>query len=158
MRGWEIPATIRAAMMEPIGPDTPLAVLGALRDDVANRAGVFPDAELARQALDLCIALREGADPGPSRTAAPAAARVVDDRDDCEEFPFLICGRIFIDRFVPGGLLPTDHMIVAADDGGCSRCRSDIGEHEAPFELWSEDGRVLWIYCRRCMGWHEGAE
>lgn len=86
MKGWEIPASIRAAMTEPVTKDTPIAVLRALRDDVAVRANVFPDAELARQALDLCIGQKEGADPGhsPDRPEAPATVCVVDDRGECE--------------------------------------------------------------------------
>ena len=86
MKGWELPDSIRAAMTERIDRDTPVPVLEALRDDAANRATIFPDAELARQALDLCIALRETTDPGrPSdRLDAPGTACVVDDRDDCE--------------------------------------------------------------------------
>lgn len=85
MKGWELPATIRAAMAEPIGPDTPVRVLEALRDDVANRATIFPDAELARQALAALIALRAGAEAAlaTDRPAAPDPAVVVDDRDDC---------------------------------------------------------------------------
>ena len=86
MKGWGVPATIRAAMTEPVDArTTPLAVLEALRDDVAVRANVFPDAELARQALEGMIELRRGADPGPApdRSDAPAAGVVVDDEDDC---------------------------------------------------------------------------
>jgi len=59
MKGWELPETIRAAMAHPIGRETPVKVLRALRDDVANRATVFPDAELARQALDALIEFHE---------------------------------------------------------------------------------------------------
>lgn len=59
MKGWEVPETIRAAMTRPIDADTPLAVLEALRDDVAVRANMFPDAELARQALAALIEMRE---------------------------------------------------------------------------------------------------
>ena len=86
MKGWSVPATIRAAMAEPIDArTTPLAVLEALRDDVAARATVCPDAELARQALEGMIELRRGADPGPApdRHDAPTAGVVVDDEDDC---------------------------------------------------------------------------
>ena len=65
MKGWTVPATIRAAMTEPIDArTTPLAVLEALRDDVAVRANVFPDAELARQALEGMIELRKAVEAG----------------------------------------------------------------------------------------------
>ncbi|MCY4548152.1 MAG: hypothetical protein OXC28_07280 [Defluviicoccus sp.] len=86
MKGWELPAAIRAAMTDPVRPGTPLPVLRALRDDVAVRAEIFPDAELARQALDALVALKEPGDAGrvADRPAAPAAACAIDDRDECE--------------------------------------------------------------------------
>ena len=84
MRGWEVPPAIRAAMREPIGPDTPVAVLEALRDAVAVRAEIFPDAELARQALELL--LQRMVPPKEAERLAAAdteAGVVVDDSDDC---------------------------------------------------------------------------
>ena len=85
MKGWDLPPNIRAAMLEPIGRDTPTAVLEALRDDVANRATIFPDAELARQALDALIETRTATAFGhtPERRGTAAAGIVVDDSDDC---------------------------------------------------------------------------
>ena len=93
MRGWEIPDTIRAAMAEPIDAATPLPVLEALRDDVAVRAAIFPDAELARQALEALIELRLSAmeteaeadalTTQQAKSDAPESSVVVDDRDDC---------------------------------------------------------------------------
>lgn len=85
MKGWQVPPAIRAAMAEPIDAATPLAVLEALRDDVAKRATIFPDAELARQALDALIALKNGAEAAiaTDRPAPPDPAVVVDDRDEC---------------------------------------------------------------------------
>ena len=90
MRGWETPPALLAAMREPIGPDTPLAVLEALRDDAAVRAEIFPDAELARQALEALIDFRgfhrrpqpPAASSDEAKSDAPDGV-VVDDRDDC---------------------------------------------------------------------------
>ena len=43
---------------------TPLRDLRTLRDDVAKRATIFPDAELARQALDALIETKEAIEAG----------------------------------------------------------------------------------------------
>lgn len=85
MKGWETPEAIRRAMLDPIGRDTPVRVLEALRDDVAVRATVFPDAELARQALEALIETRTATALGhtPERADDPEAGVVVDDTDDC---------------------------------------------------------------------------
>ena len=91
MKGWEVPASIRAAMAEPIDAGTPLPVLEALRDDVAVRANVFPDAELARQALDALIDARDplraattsAASNEETKSDAPESGVVVDDSDEC---------------------------------------------------------------------------
>ena len=91
MKGWEVPAPIRSAMAEPIDAGTPLSVLEALRDDVAVRATVFPDAELARQALDALIDARDplraatisAASTEEAKSDAPENGVVVDDREDC---------------------------------------------------------------------------
>ena len=42
-----------------IAIDTPIADLRVMRDQVTIRAGIFPDAELARQALQALILARE---------------------------------------------------------------------------------------------------
>ncbi len=91
MKGWETPETIRAAMAEPIDAATPLAVLEALRDDAAVRAAIFPDAELARQALDALIDARDplraattsAASNEEAKNNAPESGVVVDDSDEC---------------------------------------------------------------------------
>ena len=65
MKGWETPDSIRAAMTDPIDAGrTPIPVLEALRDDVANRATIFPDAEIARQALDALIEVKQAIEAG----------------------------------------------------------------------------------------------
>ena len=67
MKGWEIPAAILEVAVTPIDKTTPIRQLRTLRDEAALCAGTFPFAELARQALDLAIGMRDPAEPADDK-------------------------------------------------------------------------------------------
>lgn len=60
-------------------------------------------------------------------------------------------------RLIPGGIQPTDHVHVVFNDGTCSRCREHPPEHDVGIQMWSQDGRRMWIYCEACLGGTEPA-
>lgn len=56
-----------------------------------------------------------------------------------------------ISMFVPGGILPTDHIHRKTNDDTCSRCRQVVDEGEVPIIFWiGEDAEDMLIYCRAC--------
>ncbi len=58
------------------------------------------------------------------------------------------------EALIPGGILPSDHIHVIANDDTCSRCRRAIREDEVPLRCWGgRDGAFMWIYCDDCVGW-----
>ena len=55
-----------------------------------------------------------------------------------------------LDKLVPGGVRPTDHLHRETTDHTCSRCRRDTSEG-VPLMLWTEDGNDLYIFCTKCL-------
>lgn len=56
-----------------------------------------------------------------------------------------------ISMFVPGGVLPADHIHRTTNDGTCSRCRAKVEEEEAPLMFFIGNGDDMLIYCEACV-------
>lgn len=58
---------------------------------------------------------------------------------------------IDIERLVPGGVLPSDHVHRKTNDRTCSRCRWAVPHDEVPLMVWLHGGEDLLIYCDTCL-------
>lgn len=65
---------------------------------------------------------------------------------------------IDINKWIPGGILPTDHVHRGTNDNTCSRCRTEVPEGQVPLLLWNESGEEMMIYCKDCLGIPKRAE
>ena len=55
-----------------------------------------------------------------------------------------------IAMFVPGGVLPDDHVHRGKHDNSCSRCGWTVPNDEVPMMFWLS-GDDLLIYCVTCL-------
>lgn len=61
-----------------------------------------------------------------------------------------------IESFVPGGVLPDDHVHHVTNDGTCSRCREVVPDDQVPLMVWfGRDGEDMLAYCEVCLGERE---